>query len=145
MRVERLLSDAHSSRAHDAPKHKMLVPEQRFLSVVAAPALDLLSHLILNSGDLFRELLSLLLGLSTKLLGLVDDGVGALLGLLGGLAELAFDSGNTVLCLELESLLAATHAVTVSAILLRFGKVHAVAQRGTSIRTTSAERSGNPG
>ena len=123
----------------------MLVPEQRFLSVVAAPALDLLSHLILDLGDLFRELLGLLLSLSTELLGLVDDGVGALLGLFCGLAELALDGGKAVLCLELESLLAATHAVTVSAILLRFGKVHAVAQRGTSIRTTSAERSGNPG
>lgn len=97
----------------------MLVPEQRFLSVVAAPALDLLSHLILDLGDLFRELLGLLLSLSTELLGLVDDGVGALLGLLCGLAELALDGGNAVLCLELESLLTAAHAVTVSAILLQ--------------------------
>ena len=96
----------------------MLVLEQRFLSVVAAPALDLLSHFFLGLGSLFRELLSLLLGLSTELLGLVDDGVGALLGLLCGLAELALDGGNAVLCLELESLLTATHAVTLSAILL---------------------------
>jgi hypothetical protein len=74
------------------------------------------------SKNLFRELLGLVLGLGTELLGLVDDGVGTLLGLLCGLAELALDSGNAILCLELESLLAATHAVILSAILLQSTK-----------------------
>jgi hypothetical protein len=60
--------------------------------------------------NLFRELLGLLLCLRAKLLGLVDDGVGAFLGLLCGLAELALDGGNAILCLELKSLLTATHA-----------------------------------
>jgi hypothetical protein len=60
--------------------------------------------------------------LSTELLGLVDDGVGALLGLLCGLAELALDGGNAILCLELESLLTATHAVISSATLPRSSK-----------------------
>jgi hypothetical protein len=61
--------------------------------------------------DLFRELLGLLLCLRTELLGLVDGSVGTLLDLVGGLAELALGGGKTVLSLELESLLAATHAV----------------------------------
>jgi hypothetical protein len=67
--------------------------------------------------DLFRELLGLLLCLRTELLGLVDGSVGTLLDLVGGLAELALGGGKTVLSLELESLLAATHAV----MLLVFG------------------------
>lgn len=78
-----------------------------------APALDLLFDLV---RDLFGELLGLLLGLSAELLGLVDDGVGAFLGLLCGLTELALDGGKAILCLELESLLTATHAVRQLAI-----------------------------
>jgi hypothetical protein len=75
---------------------------------VTAPAVDPSFSLV---RDLFRELLGLLLGLGTELLGLVDNGVGAFLGLLCGLTELALDGGNAILCLELESLLTATHAV----------------------------------
>jgi len=116
MTFETFLSNVHSSRPRDAPNTKMLVPEQRFLIRRRCACFRPSIPISFGLGNLFRELLGLLLGLSTELLGLVDDGVGALLGLLCSLAELALDGGNAVLCLELESLLAATHAVTLLAI-----------------------------
>ena len=81
--------------------------------------------------DLFRELLGLLLCLRAELLSLVDGSVGALLDLVGGLAELALGSGKTVLSLELESVLAATHAV----LLLAFGPSFPIISRSGLVRT----------
>jgi hypothetical protein len=81
--------------------------------------------------DLFRELLGLLLCLRAELLGLVDGSVGALLDLVGGLAELALGSGKTVLSLELESVLTATHAV----LLLAFGPSFPIISRSGLVRT----------
>lgn len=77
----------------------------------AAPPTIAPLSLVVFFRDLFRELLGLLLCLRAELLGLVDGSVGALLDLVGGLAKLALGGGKTVLGLELESLLAATHAV----------------------------------
>lgn len=104
-------------------KHEMLVTGAA-ISCNAAFALDPLSHLF-AVDDLFGELLNLLLCLSAELLRLVDDGVGALLGLLCSLTKLALNGGKTVLCLELQSLLAAAHAVEELVCLLRFSEAEA--------------------
>lgn len=75
-----------------------------------ASAIDPLSHLFVI-WDLFGELLGLVLRLLAELLGLDEGGVGALLSLVGSLVKLVLDGGKTVLGLELESLLTATHAM----------------------------------
>lgn len=75
-----------------------------------ASAIYSLSHLFVI-WDLFGELLGLVLRLLAELLGLDEGGIGALLSLVGSLVKLVLDGGKTVLGLELESLLTATHAV----------------------------------
>jgi hypothetical protein len=104
------------------------------------------SSRVVRCWDLFRKLLGLLLCLRTELLGLVDGSVGALLDLVGGLAELALGSGKTVLSLELESLLATTHAVFLLVLSANSlcCRAWGLVRCNPGIRTTSAGRNGSP-